>query len=167
MLSQLFINFDSLIYKKIDKNILFEYNGASCHTSKSNKQLLNYLFDAKGWIQNSPSSPNLAYPIEALWAELKDKVGVRDPKTYEELKQYYIEEWNKIAPKKYFKNFESKIKLCKEINGEKLKEYNLKEIRKNVEKKVEKENKNEIKKLKRGFQSKILKIFKNKRIEVT
>ena len=57
MLSQLFINFDSLIYKKIDKNILFEYNGASCHTSKSNKQLLNYLFDAKGWIQNSPSSP--------------------------------------------------------------------------------------------------------------
>ena len=136
-------------------------------TSKSNKQLLNYLFDAKGWIQNSPSSPNLAYPIEALWAELKDKVGVRDPKTYEELKQYYIEEWNKIAPKKYFKNFESKIKLCKEINGEKLKEYNLKEIRKNVEKKVEKENKNEIKKLKRGFQLKILKIFKNKRIEVT
>ena len=92
MLSQLFINFDSLIYKKIDKNIIFEHNGASCHTSKSNKQLLNYLFDAKGWIQNSPSSPNLAYPIEALWAELKDKVGVRDPKTYEELKQYYIEE---------------------------------------------------------------------------
>ena len=141
MLSQLFVNFDSLIYKKIDKNILFEYNGASCHTSKSNKQLLNYLFDAKGWIQNSPSSPNLAYPIEALWAELKDKVGVRDPKTYEELKQYYIEEWNKIAPKKY--------------------------LRKNVEKKVEKENKNKIKKLKRGFQLKILKIFKNKRIEVT
>ena len=70
-------------------------------------------------------------------------------------------------PKKYFKKFEAKIKLCKEINGEKLKEYDLKEIRKNVEKKVEKENKNEIKKLKRGFQLKILKIFKNKRIEVT
>ena len=134
MLSQLFINFDSLIYKKIDKNILFEHNGASCHTSKSNKQLLNYLFDAKGWIQNSPSSPNLAYPIEALWPELKDKVGVRDPKTYEELKQYYIEERNK----NYFKNFEAKIKLCKEINGERLNEYKLKEIRKNEEKKSRK-----------------------------
>ena len=53
-------------FKKIDKNFVFEKDGASCHTSKSNKQLLNYLFDAKGWIQNSPSSPNLAYPIEVL-----------------------------------------------------------------------------------------------------
>ena len=49
-------------FKKIDRNIIFEQGGASCHTSKSNKQLLNYLFDAKGWIQNSPSSPNLAFP---------------------------------------------------------------------------------------------------------
>ena len=154
-------------FKKIDKNIIFEQDGASCHTSKSNKQLLNYLFGAKGWIQNSPSSPDLAYPIETVWAELKDKVGVRDPKTYEELKQYCIEEWNKIDSKKYFKNFEAKIKLCKEINGERLNEYNLKEIRKNIEKVVEKENKNEIKKekkLKRVFNEKILKIFKNREL---
>ena len=83
----------------------------------------------------------MAYPIETVWAELKDKVGVRDPKTYEELKQYCIEEWNKIEPKKYFKNFEAKIKLCKEINGERLNKYNLKKIRKNIEKVVEKEKK--------------------------
>ena len=49
------------------------------------------------------------------------------------MKQYYIEERNK----NYFKNFEAKIKLYKEINGEKLNEYNLKEIRKNAEKEVE------------------------------
>ena len=104
-------------FKKIDKNIIFEQDGASCHRSKSNKHLLNLLFGTKGWIQNSPSSPDLAYPIGTVWSDLKDKVGVSDPKTYEELKQYCIEEWNKIDPKKYFKNFEAKIKLCKEING--------------------------------------------------
>ena len=30
-------------FKKINKNIIFEQDGASCHTSKSNKQLLNFL----------------------------------------------------------------------------------------------------------------------------
>ena len=71
------------------------------------------------------------------------------------MKQYCIEEWNNIDPKKYFKNFEAKIKLCKEINGERLNEYNLKEIRKNTEKEVEQENKNEIKKEKKNERNKI------------
>ena len=53
-------------FKKIDKNIIFEQDGASCHTSKSNKLLLNLLFGTKGWIQNSPRSPDLAYPIETV-----------------------------------------------------------------------------------------------------
>ena len=50
-----------------------------------------------------------------MWAELKDKVKHRKPKTIEDLKKFCIEEWNKIEPKKYFKHFEEKIKLCKEI----------------------------------------------------
>ena len=54
------------------------------------------------------------------------------------MKKYCLEEWNKIEPKKYFKDFEAKIKLCKQINGERLNEYNLKEIRKKGEK-IEKE----------------------------
>ena len=84
---------------------------------------MDLIFGKKGWIQNSPSSPDLAYPIETVWAELKDRVGNRNPQTYEDLKRYCIEEWNKIEPRKYFKNFEAKIKLCKELNGERLNEF--------------------------------------------
>ena len=78
--------------KKINKNIIFEQDGATCHTSKANKKLLDLIFGKKGWIQNSPSSPDLAYPIETVWAELKDRVGNRNPQTYEDLKRYCIEE---------------------------------------------------------------------------
>ena len=84
-------------FKKMNKNIIFEQDGATCHTSKANKKLLNLIFGKKGWIQNSPSSPDLVYPIETVWAELKDKVGNRNPKTYEDLKNDCIEEWNKIT----------------------------------------------------------------------
>ena len=72
---------------KKNKNIIFEQDGATCHTSKANQKLLNYVFGEKGWIQNSPSSPDLAYPIEIVWAELKDKIKHRAPKTIEELKK--------------------------------------------------------------------------------
>ena len=36
------------------------------------------MFGKKGWIQNSPSQPDLAYPIETVWAELKARVGFPD-----------------------------------------------------------------------------------------
>ena len=73
-------------FKKKNKNIIFEQDGTTCHTSKANQKLLNYVFGEKGWIQNSPSSPDLAYPIETVWAELKDKIKHKAPKTIEELK---------------------------------------------------------------------------------
>ena len=158
-------------FKKMNKNIIFEQDGATCHTSKANKKLLNLIFGKKGWIQNSPSSPDLAYPIETVWAELKDKVGNRNPKTYEELKNYCIEEWNKIEPRKYFKNFEEKIKLCKELNGERLNEFKLREIRKKAEEEteIELEGKKEgnivEKKLKRVFNEKVLIKLKEKEIK--
>ena len=66
-------------------------------------------------IQNAPHSPDIAYPIETLWAELKRKVKSRNPKNLEELKEITIEEWNKI-PKDYIKNlFNNFIKRCKKI----------------------------------------------------
>ena len=74
--------------------------------------------------------PDIAYPIETIWSELKDRIRHRAPNIIEELKQYCLEEQNKIELKKYFKNFEAKIKLCKEIKGERLNEYNLREKRK-------------------------------------
>ena len=101
------------------------------------------------------------FPIETVWAELKDRVRHRATNTIEELKKYCLEEWNKIDPKKYFKNFEAKIKLCKKINGEMLNEYNLREIRRKIEEKIEKEKEIEIenkieRKLKRVFNEKVL-----------
>ena len=57
--------------------------------------------------QHSPT-PNIAYPIETLWAELKQRVKSRNLKNPEELKIITIDEWNKIPIdyiKKLFINF--------------------------------------------------------------
>ena len=76
---------------------------------------------------------------------------------------------NKIEPRKYFKNFEEKIKLCKEINGERLNEFKLREIRKKAEKETEEEGKKEgnkvERKLKRVFNEKVLMKLKEKEIK--
>ena len=124
----------------------------------------------KDGFKTSPSSSDLAYPIETVWAELKDRMGNRNPQTYEDLKRYCIEEWNKIEPRKYFKNFEAKIKLCKEIGGERLNEFKLREIRKKAEKETEKEGKkdgNKVeRKLKWVFNEKVLMKLKEKEIKL-
>jgi len=57
-------------FKKQNENLYFEQDGASCHTSKKIKALLEKYFDDK-LIQNAPHSPDITYPIETLWAELK------------------------------------------------------------------------------------------------
>ena len=128
-------------FKKQNENLYFEQDGASCHTSKKVKTLLENYFGDK-LIQNAPHSPDIAYPIETLWAELKKRVKNRNPKSLEELKEITIEEWNKI-PKDYIKKlFNNYIKRCNkiiELKGERLEPEHLKEIRK----KMEKEQKNE------------------------
>ncbi len=84
----------------------FEQDGATCHTSKKVKKLLEKLFGDK-IIQNAPHSPDIAYPIETLWAELKKRIKDRRPKNLNKLRQISIEEWNKF-PKILFKRY-SKI----------------------------------------------------------
>ena len=61
-------NFEN--FKKQNKNMFFEQDGATSHTSKKIKNLLEKLF-GDNLIQNAPHSPDIAYPIETLWAELK------------------------------------------------------------------------------------------------
>ena len=98
-------NFEN--FKKLNKNIFFEQDGAPSHTSKKIKKLLEELF-GDNFIQNAPHSPDIAYPIETLWAELKKRVKEKRAKNLHELKQITIEEWNKIPKsfiKKLFKNF--------------------------------------------------------------
>ena len=51
---------------RLNKNLIFEQDGASAHTIKSNKALLDKTF-GDNWIQNPPNSPDMAYPIERLW----------------------------------------------------------------------------------------------------
>ena len=94
-------------FKKLNENLYFEQDGVSCHTSKKIKSLLENMFGDK-LIQNAPHSPDIAYPIETLWAELKKRVKSRNPKNLEELKIIAIEECNKIPvdyAKKLFINF--------------------------------------------------------------
>ena len=62
-------NFDE--FKLKNKNIIFEQDRTSTHTSGANKILANALFGENNWILCPPNSPDLAYPIENLWANLK------------------------------------------------------------------------------------------------
>ena len=91
------------IEKRENIKLIFEQDGATSHTSKANKYLLNKLFTEEGWIQNPPNSPDLAYPIEDIWGIIKPRVKRREPKCIEELKQYLIEEWGSI-PEEMTKN---------------------------------------------------------------
>ena len=52
-------NFD--YFKEHNKNLCFEQDGTSCHTSKKIKILLENFFGDK-FIKNSPHSPHIAYP---------------------------------------------------------------------------------------------------------
>ena len=125
-------------FKKQNENLYFEQDGASCHTSKKIKSLLKNLFEDK-LIQNAPHSPDIAYPIETLWAELKKRVKSRNPKNAEELKEITIEEWNKIPKeyiKKLFNNFKKRCQKIIELEGGRLEPEHLREIR-NEEKEEE------------------------------
>lgn len=127
-----------IIYK-----IFFEQDGAKPHTSSNNKKLLKNLFGG-AYIQNPPNSPDLAYPIETLWAFLKKRVKKRIPKNLEELKKFTIEEWNKIPeelPQKLVKNYLKRVKKVIEIKGNRLEPFHLNEIRKEEENEEEKNDK--------------------------
>ena len=125
-------NYDE--FAKENEALYFEQDGASCHTSKKVKILLNNLFGDK-FIQNSPHSPDIAYPIETLWAELKKRVKNKNPKNLDELRQISIEEWNKIPQdfiRKLFRNFLKRCKKIIELKGGRLEPAHLRQIRKEM-----------------------------------
>ena len=140
-------NFEN--FKKQNKNMFFEQDGATSHTSKKIKNLLEKLF-GDNLIQNAPHSPDIAYPIETLWAELKKRVKERRAKNLDELKLITIEEWNKIPKsfiQKLFKNFIKRCKKIIELNGGRLEPVHLKQIRKEV-----KDEEKEVKEEKEDFE---------------
>ena len=119
--------------KKIEEKekikIILEQDGASSHTSKSNRFILDKLFTKDGWVQNPPNSPDLAYPIEQLWAIIKPRVKRRAPNTIEKLKKYLLEEWNAI-PKEMVKNlcrgYLKRVQKVLELEGGRIEPEHLK-----------------------------------------
>ena len=85
--------------KKLNNELYFEQDETSAHTSRTNKIVIEKLFGKNSLIQNPPNSPDLAYPIEYIWAYIKPRIKRRNPQTLEELKKFILEEWNEISKK--------------------------------------------------------------------
>ena len=94
--------------KKLNNELYFEQDETSAHTSRTNKIVIEKLFGKNSLIQNPPNSPDLAYPIEYIWAYIKPRIKRRNPQTLEELKKFTLEEWNEI-PKKIIDNCGKKL----------------------------------------------------------
>ena len=88
--------------EKYNCDLYFEQDGATSHTSQINKNLIKESFGEQNFIQNPPSSPDPAYPIENLWGYIKPRIKKRNPENLDDLKKITIEEWNKI-PKSFDK----------------------------------------------------------------
>ena len=124
------------IEEKFGKKLILEQDGATAHTCKISKLLLEKLFTKNGWIQNPPNSPDLAYPIEDLWGIIKPRIKRRNPTSLEELKKFLIEEWNSIPlnlAQNLCVNYLERIKKVFDLHGERLEPEDLRKYKKNTE----------------------------------
>ena len=124
------------IQEKYGKKLILEQDGATAHTCKINKHLLDKLFSKDGWIQNPPNSPDLAYPIEDLWGIIKPRIKRRNPSSIEEMKKFLLKEWNSIPQnlvKNLCKNYLERIKKVYELKGQRLEPEDLKKYKKDNE----------------------------------
>ena len=63
----------------------------------------------------------------------------KNPKDYEELKKICLEEWNKINPRNYFKNYLRRVNMVLTLNGDRIVDQHIKQIKKIEKKEREKE----------------------------
>ena len=123
------------IKEKYGVKLIFEQDGAATHKTKANVTLLNKLFTKNGWIQNAPNSPDLAYPIEDLWAIIKPRVRRRNPNSIPELKKFLLEEWSSV-PLELVQNlcrgFLDRIKKVLELKGSRLEPEHFKKKEKDI-----------------------------------
>ena len=93
------------------------------------------MFTKNGWIQNAPNSPDLAYPIEDLWAIIKPRVRRRNPNSIPELKKFLLEEWSSV-PLELVQNlcrgFLDRIHKVLELKGSRLEPEHLKRKEKDI-----------------------------------
>ena len=90
--------------------------------------------------------------------KFKKNVKNRNPKDYEELKKFCIEEWNNINPKNYLKNFIKRVKMVLKINGDRLDTWHIEQIRKEEE---EEENEEDMREKAMKMPKRTLKIVFN------
>ena len=124
------------IRDKYGVKLIFEQDGAATHKTKANITLLNRLFTKNGWIQNAPNSPDLAYPIEDLWAIIKPRVKRRNPTSIPELKKFLLEEWSSVPielVQNLCKGFLNRIHKVLELKGSRLEPEHLKKKEKENE----------------------------------
>ena len=117
------------IRDKYGVKLIFEQDGAATHKTKANITLLNKLFTKNDWIQNAPNSPDLAYPIEDLWAIIKPRVKRRNPTSIPELKKFLLEEWSSVPielVQNLCKGFLNRIHKVLELKGSRLESEHLK-----------------------------------------
>ena len=104
--------------ERIDKNLFFQQDNATCHVGKSS---MNFI---KNNFENSldfwpPNSPDLS-PIEELWAIVEDQLSKYTFNSIEEMSKKLQYIWNRIPKlicRHLIDSFDKKIQLIKD-NGE-------------------------------------------------
>ena len=119
--------------KKAKKDLLFQQDGASCHTSNKSETYIYDLFK-KNYLQNWPAnSPDLS-PIELLWGILESKLRLKNVKTIDELRNNLNYLWNRVPVplcEALVKTFDERGKWVKAHDG-----VQYCEIKKNKEEKL-------------------------------
>ena len=104
--------------ERIDKNLFFQQDNATCHVGKSS---MNFI---KNNFENSldfwpPNSPDLS-PIGELWAIVEDQLSKYTFNSIEEMSKKLQYIWNRIPKlicRHLIDSFDKKIQLIKD-NGE-------------------------------------------------
>ena len=87
-------------------------DNASIHTAQLTQAYHNYYGVIRMvWPAHSPD----LNPIENVWRLLKYRIGKRFPKTDAEVRQYLLEEWEKLDIEDFRKYIESMPKRCKAV----------------------------------------------------
>ena len=112
---------------KLDKDLLFQQDNASCHKSRKSLEAIEVIF-GKNKIWWPANSPDLS-PIETVWSILKQELSKRKNTCLDELRNNIIDIWSKFPNelcKKIIGEFEKKINLYKEGGGKILSKIKLK-----------------------------------------
>ena len=103
---------------RLDKNLFFQQDNATCHVGKKSTEYINsnFLNKLDFW---PPNSPDLS-PIEELWAIVEDQLNKYEFQTIEQMSKKLQWIWNRIPKlvcRHLIDSFDKKIDLIKE-NGE-------------------------------------------------